>query len=205
MSSRCCLWPSAALLASALIAFSPALLYYSRFAREDIYAAVFSLGIIICIWRYIDEKKPHYLYISAVLLALSFATKETTFVFAAIMLIFLNLWVAFEFADQSRGRGGIARGAVFLGYAPFAWLIAALWPFIGGIRRRLGLDERHPAVDVLVIMGTLAGPQFAAAVKVPLEAAGLGINPGADERMLAVPVVIALVGASAIVGLVWDR
>ena len=194
-----------ALLASALIAFSPALLYYSRFAREDIYAAVFSLGIIICIWRYIDEKKPHYLYISAVLLALSFATKETTFVFAAIMLIFLNLWVAFEFADQSRGRGGIARGAVFLGYAPFAWLIAALWPFIGGIRRRLGLDERHPAVDVLVIMDTLAGPQFAAAVKVPLEAAGLGINPGADERMLAVPVVIALVGASAIVGLVWDR
>ena len=65
-----------ALLASALIAFSPALLYYSRFAREDIYAAVFSLGIIICIWRYIDEKKPHYLYISAVLLALSFPRKR---------------------------------------------------------------------------------------------------------------------------------
>ena len=195
-----------ALLTSALIAFSPGLLYYSRFAREDIYAAVFSLGIVICIWRYIDdEEKPHYLYISAALLALSFATKETTFVFAALMLIFLNLWVAFEFAGQSRGRGGIARGAIFLAYAPFAWLIAALWPFIGVIRRRLGLEERHPAVDVLVVMGTLAGPQFAAAAKLPLEAAGLNINPGADERMLAIPVVVVLVGASALVGLAWHR
>src|SRR6266516_2739629 len=168
-----------ALATATLIAFSPALLYYSRVAREDIYAA---------------------------LLALSFATKETTFVFTTIMLIFLDLWVASEFAGQSRGRGpGIARGAAFLAYAPFAWAIAALWPFIGGIRKRLGLQERHPAVDVLVVIGTLAGPQFAAAVKVPLEGAGMEISPGADERALAIPVVLALVAASVLVGLAWDR
>src|SRR5436309_3389813 len=59
-----------ALVTATLIAVSPALLYYSRFAREDIYAAVFTLGIVICVWRYIDEEKPHYLYISAALLAL---------------------------------------------------------------------------------------------------------------------------------------
>src|SRR3989442_3470363 len=194
------------LATATLMAFSPVLLYYSRFAREDIYAAVLTLGIVISVWRYIDEEKPHYLYISAALLALSFATKETTFVFTAIMLIFLNLWVAFEFANQSRGRGsGIARGAAFLGYAPFAWAIAALWPFIGGIRKRLRLEERHPAVDVLVVMGTLAGPQFAAAVKVPLEAAGMDIGPGAEERTLAIPVVLAPVSASALVGLACDQ
>ena len=194
-----------ALLTATLIAFSPALLYYSRFAREDIYAAVFALGIVICIWRYVDEQKPHYLYISAALLALSFATKETTFVFAAIMLIFLDLWVALEFSRQVRGRGAIAQWAAFLAYAPFAWAIAALWPFIGGFRRRLGLNDRSPPVDVLVVMGTLAGPQFAAAVKLPLEAVGMEISPGAEERTLAVPVVLSLVGASAIVGLAWDR
>src|SRR5438034_85315 len=110
-----------ALLTSALIAFSPALLYYSRFAREDIYAAVFSLGIVICIWRYVEEQKPCYLYISAALLALSFATKETTFVFAAITLIFLDLWLAFEFANKSQARDGMACSISFLMYAPFAW------------------------------------------------------------------------------------
>src|SRR5436190_1297668 len=120
-----------ALLTSALIAFSPAVLYYSRFAREDIYAAVFSLGIVICIWRYVEEQKPCYLYISAALLALSFATKETTFVFAAITLIFLDLWLAFEFANKSQARDGMARSISFLMYAPFAWLMAALWPLIG--------------------------------------------------------------------------
>src|SRR2546428_718079 len=121
-----------ALVTATLIAFSPALLYYSRFAREDIYAAVFTLGIVICVWRYIDEEKPHYLYISAALLALSFATKETTFVFTAIMLIFLDLWAALEFAGQARGRGSrMARGSAFLGYAPFAWAIAPLWQCIG--------------------------------------------------------------------------
>ncbi len=93
-----------ALLTATLIAFSPALLYYSRFAREDIYAAVFTLGIVICVWRYIDEQKTHYLYISAALLALSFATKETTFVFAAIILIFLNLWVAFDRSSRPLSR-----------------------------------------------------------------------------------------------------
>jgi len=194
-----------ALLTAALIAFSPALLYYSRFAREDIYAAVFSLGIVICVWRYVDEQKPHYLYISAALLALSFATKETTFVFAAIMLVFLNLSVAFQFAGQSAKRAGMARGVAFLGYVPFAWLIAALWPFIGEFRRRRGLNERHPTIDVLVLIGTLTGPQFAAAIKLPLEAAGVQISPGAEERLLAIPVVLALVSASALVGLAWNR
>src|SRR5262249_30516330 len=58
-----------ALLTSALIAFSPGLVFYSRFVRDDIYAAVFSLSIVICLWRYVDQRKPHYLYASAVLLA----------------------------------------------------------------------------------------------------------------------------------------
>jgi len=193
-----------ALVAAALIAFSPALLYYSRFAREDVYAAAFTLGIVICIWRYIDERKPSYLYASAALLALSFATKETTFIFVAILLLFLNLWVAADFAAQSReGRRGTAGGIYFLLYLPFAWLLATLWPFIGTIRGRLRLDDRHPAMDVLLVVGTLAAPQFAAAVELPLKAVGIEIGSAAQERAAGVPAVISLLAASAIVGLAW--
>jgi predicted membrane-bound mannosyltransferase/DNA-binding beta-propeller fold protein YncE len=195
-----------ALVTSALIAFSPALVYYSRFAREDSYAAVFTLGIVICIWRYTDERRQVYLFVCAALLALSFATKETTFIFVAVMLLFLNLCVASEFANQSSKAGPTAgRLVAFLAYAPFAWAIAALWPFIGGIRKRLGLTEWHAAMDALVLVGTLAGPQFAAGVKLPLEAAGLEFNSAADERAVGIPVVAALIGASAVVGLAWDR
>ena len=194
-----------ALITAALIAFSPALLYYSRFAREDIYVATFTLGIVICIWRYIDERRSHYLYISAALLALSFATKETTFIFVAIILLFLNLWTAANFAEQSRGKrgGATGEGLYFLAYFPFAWLIVALWPLLGGIRSRLGLEQRHPAMDALLVMGTLAGPQFAAAAELPLKAAGIEMASAADERWVAVPTVVALMAASAGVGLLW--
>jgi len=194
-----------ALITAALIAFSPALLYYSRFAREDIYVAAFTLGIVICVWRYIDERRSHYLYISAALLALSFATKETTFIFVAIVLLLLNLWTAANLAEQSRGqRGGATReGLYFLAYLPFAWVIVALWPLLGGIRRRLRLEQRHPAMDPLVVLGTLAGPQFAAAVELPLEAAGVEVVSAADERWVAVPTVVALMAASAAIGLLW--
>ncbi|MCY4528903.1 MAG: TIGR03663 family protein [Chloroflexi bacterium] len=44
-----------ALLASIMLAFSPAMLYYSRFARNDILMAVWALGIVIAMWRYLDE------------------------------------------------------------------------------------------------------------------------------------------------------
>ncbi len=193
-----------ALAAAALIAFSPSFVYYSRFAREDIYAAVFTLGIVICIWRYIDEQKPAYLYGLAALLALSFATKETTFIFVATLLLFLNLWVAADLATQScKDRGGVAQGLCFIVYLPLAWLWAAVWPFVGALRRDLKLEERHPAMDVLIVLGTLAAPQFAAAIELPLEAAGLGVGSVAQERAIAIPCVLALMGASARVGLRW--
>ena len=193
-----------ALAAGVLIAFSPALLYYSRFAREDIYAALFTLGIVICVWRYVDDQRPRYLHFSAALLAFSFATKETTFVFVAVLLLFLDLWVAADFAAQSRRRGGTtAESVYFLVYAPFAWALAALWPVSGSLRRRLGLEERHPAMDVLLVLGTLAVPQFAAAIELPLEAAGIEINSAGEERAIGVPTVLALIGASAIAGLGW--
>ena len=44
-----------ALITSVLLAFSPAMLYYSRFARNDILMAVWALGIVIAMWRYLDE------------------------------------------------------------------------------------------------------------------------------------------------------
>ncbi len=44
-----------ALITSVLLAFSPAMLYYSRFARNDILMAVWALGIVIALWRYLDE------------------------------------------------------------------------------------------------------------------------------------------------------
>ena len=78
-----------ALFASAMLAASPAMLYFSRFSRNDILMAVWTLGLVACAWRYIDEGKNRYLYAAAALLALAFATKETAFIISAVFGTFL--------------------------------------------------------------------------------------------------------------------
>src|SRR3972149_6157822 len=96
-----------ALLASALIGFSPTLLSFRRFARNDIYIAVFTLGIIISLWRYVYERRPVYLYAGAALLGLSFATKENTFINVAALLVFLNLWLVAPLIPPRRPRAAV--------------------------------------------------------------------------------------------------
>lgn len=88
-----------ALAASLMLAFSPALLFFSRFAREDIPAATLLLGVVAMVWRYLDEGKNRYLYGAAAFLALAFTTKETTFIFVAIMAVAL---LAFGWSDVTR-------------------------------------------------------------------------------------------------------
>ena len=86
-----------ALFAAVLLTVSPAMLYYSRFARNDILMAVWTFGLIICMWRYFDEGRHRYLYISAALLAFMFATKESAYMVVGMM----GLW-CFLMAMQPR-------------------------------------------------------------------------------------------------------
>jgi uncharacterized protein (TIGR03663 family) len=66
---------------SALLAFNPLLVYYSRFMRNDVLVgtfAVLALGFAI---RAIDARRVGHLYAAAALLALSLATKANTILY----------------------------------------------------------------------------------------------------------------------------
>ncbi len=78
----------AALIASLLLLISPAFLYFGRFLREDAHIAFFTLAMVVCIFRYLDGGKNKYLYFFAALFALSFNTKETTYLTAAVWGLF---------------------------------------------------------------------------------------------------------------------
>ncbi len=79
------------LITVSLIAFSPALLYFSRFTREDIYMMVFVFGMVIGAWRFMDERKAKWLLFTAVMLSLAFATKETAFMYCVLFAAFFAL------------------------------------------------------------------------------------------------------------------
>jgi len=63
-----------------LLAFGPTYLYFSRFAREDIYIASITLALLVVVFRFLDRPRRHQPALIGVLLALSFATKESTFI-----------------------------------------------------------------------------------------------------------------------------
>jgi len=68
-----------------------------------------------------------------------------------------------EIEARARQRSDInvgwRRAALTLGFAPFAWIIAALWPFLGSLRSRFDWDEDLPRPgDLLVLLGTLTLP-----------------------------------------------
>jgi predicted membrane-bound mannosyltransferase/DNA-binding beta-propeller fold protein YncE len=192
----------AVIIAAVLLTFSPTLLYFSRFLRNDIYLAVWSMALVICIWRYLDEQKERYLYIMATVLALSFATKEVTFITAAIFLVFLDLMLAVEFGRRRDGEEVtdtrvVARSVVM---APFAWLIAvgiAAFP-----KRVLGYEKLPPVGDVLMLFGLLCLPQFAAGIQVLPFVTNHGYN-SSQEDTLRVITVFALLLLSAYGGLLW--
>jgi len=93
-----------ALAVAILLAFSPLLLYYSRYARNDIYSVFWGLLLVICMWRYFGERKARYLYIGAAALGLSFCTKEVSYITVGILALFLLIVAARELVSRVRRR-----------------------------------------------------------------------------------------------------
>jgi uncharacterized protein (TIGR03663 family) len=83
-------------LACFLLAISPSMVYFSRFAREDIYLAFFTLLLVVAVGRYVHSRKGLWLVIAASALSLSYATKEATFLTIAVFGSFLGAVVMWE-------------------------------------------------------------------------------------------------------------
>lgn len=82
------------ILASLMLLLSPTLLYFTRFARNDAYMAAWTLLLIIFLWKFWLARKARYLYASAAVLSLAFATKENTFILMVVLVgFFFVLWV----------------------------------------------------------------------------------------------------------------
>ena len=94
----------AALVAALLITVSPSLLYYSRFARNDLFIAVFTIMLIGALFRYTDEKKDRWLYVAAAALALGFTAKENWYIVVSVIGLHLAWRTAPELWDWLMGR-----------------------------------------------------------------------------------------------------
>ena len=78
-----------ALIASGLLAISPGVLYFSRFARNDIYIVLITLLLFWTMWAYMDTRRLRYLVIASATLAVGFATKEIMYLLVLVPITFL--------------------------------------------------------------------------------------------------------------------
>lgn len=202
-----------AIAAAAFIAISPTLMYYSRFTREDIYTAFWNFGLVIFVWRYIASQENKFLYLSAGFMAFSFLTKETAFMTVGSFIIFLDYMFAMHLADKIRAKREMSTAqymATVAGLVPIAWIVAIAWPFIDELRQKYDLDEMPPSAVLVLVLGTLAIPQYAPFVQIVMgttwqnragEFGNLHIHP--DERQLAYTAVFFFIGASSAIGMLW--
>ncbi len=218
-----------AMAAAGFIAVSPTLLYFSRFDREDIYTAFWTLALVVAIWRYLAERRDLWLYLGAAFMAFSFATKESTYMMVAIFLTFLEVLVALDFLEQMRrqrsdGRAPRARrgsasaspremdkleaGSILVWLLVFSWLLVILWPLLTSVRRRFGLQKLPAAGAPLLVLGTLAAPQYAGMLQligdhVPLIPGNSGYQSAAELGLRNGSVTVLLI-LSLYIGLLWN-
>ena len=173
---------SGALITSVLLTLSPSFLYFSRFARNDIYMAVWVMLCIGFIWRYLDSGKPRYLVGIAAALALSFSTKESTFIVVGVLGSYLLIRAARDVFPWLIGRKSLKS---FSRSGDLVVLIGTL---------TLPLTGAGIAIFQNVLGLTLANPDSSVAPH------GIPIGSG---LFVAFAVVAALSIISPVIGLRW--
>mgnify|MGYP000033724754 CR=1 FL=1 len=122
------------LAAALFIAVSPEMIYFSRFLRNDIFVAFFTLLLLVALLLYLDREKPGYLMVAAAAAGLGMSSKENM---PIILLIF-----------GAYGMYALSRGAIRL---PAQWRrdsIAAALVTLGIMALFYSSFGQHPEVLV---------------------------------------------------------
>jgi predicted membrane-bound mannosyltransferase len=151
-----------ALLAGVMLTVSPAMLYFSRFGRNDIIMAFWATALLVLAWRYIHEGRDRYLYLASAVLAFMFAAKETAYFVALIFGALTFLLALPDLTPLAFRRGKLAE---LSGPAGFFILLVTLtlpqWSALTGLFQGfLGLTLVNPEGASRGIVGAphWAGP-----------------------------------------------
>jgi uncharacterized protein (TIGR03663 family) len=180
-----------AILAAVMVTISPSLLFHSRYIRDDIFMAFWTLLWIFGAFRYLDQRKLRYLGIMVAAMAFGFATMENHFIHGAIIGAFfvgLALW-------QVAGPRAVITVAAPLVVGGGAWwvlhemkqdaiglvvvgigIIAALVLLVIALRGKWHTIRRNDAADLSIIMLSLV---------LPFLAAFLHVFTGGDPQVFA--------------------
>jgi len=130
-----------ALVAGALTAISPAMVFFSRYYIQEMLLVFFTFAAIACVWRYVRTKSAWWAVAAGAAVGLMHATKETWVLAAAAMaagLALAALWTRLRDGPPVALRQFLRPWAVIEGMlAAWKWLTGLLvlrpWAVVGGL------------------------------------------------------------------------
>ena len=201
-----------AIMVSILLSISPSMVYFSRFARNDILMVVFTFGMVITMWKYLVSGNKKNLYLMSALLALSFSTKETAY----LMVGTLGLYLTMGSLHESWPRKNYRDQFPHLSY-PRLIFVSAMMVF-KTFRDCIYNHPRSRTFTVLILLISLTLPQWSAFTSIFQEsiflrwsniilvsgegASNIGM-PTHGGKLLAFLVVFFLIVASMYIGYKW--
>lgn len=107
--------PGGTVAASLMLLLSPAISYYSRYIRHDIYNMLAAVFVLWTVFQYLERRESRWLYGLAAAFALLYTTKETAYIYTAIFFGLLFVPFALQVLTRRWGRPTL-----------FGWFMAAL-------------------------------------------------------------------------------
>ena len=83
-------------IAGVLMVISPIMLFYGRYVREDPYAIFSGVLMLYVVLRYFESGERKFLYLLSFTVVLHFIDKETSFIYAAQLLLFLFIYFIYK-------------------------------------------------------------------------------------------------------------
>ena len=184
------------LATSTLLLFSPSVLYFSRFIRNDVYMAFWALALVAVMWRYFERPSMKLLAAWVALWALAFTTKESAYILAALLGLPLFIMAAPVLWRWVRGKALLSQvppaGDLLI---VLITVTLPLWvPVLALVQEPLGIVLVNPDPNAPEVMaGTLVRADAETGAPV-----GGGLYIAAFLLLVAGAVALA-------VGLLWDR
>jgi uncharacterized protein (TIGR03663 family) len=124
---------TAALLSCFLLAVSPSFVYFGRFERDDTYMEFFTLLLVVFALRFLRDRKPWQFYGAAIAFTLAFATKESTYIVAFILVSYLvfhrlGRWAAARPGSRALARRGEPSARMLAGLSALLALALVVTP-----------------------------------------------------------------------------
>ena len=179
------------LVAGFLMLISPIMLFYGRYVREDPYAIFSGVLMLYAVLSYLEGGQRRYLYVLAVTLMLHFIDKETSFIYAAELLLFLAIYFIFRVTRHSWDNVTSYRAFI---------IVLAIGILLLGTGAAITVVSRQPATLGSTEVAPPANPSATAS---PLQPAA-----GASSGLALILVGVLAVGAAGyflLRGYTWQQ